>query len=195
MFERSAIILTGINRLLISCILLTGLCLAVTYRTNAQEQDTSSVVPAVRKHSPRKAVFYSAVLPGLGQVYNKKYWKLPIIYGAGGAFAYFVGYNQLKYEKFRDAYVNGSPDEPALIDGIYYDYEILPRGRDFYRRYRDLSVLGLGLIYFLNIVDAMVDAHFFYYDVSDDLSMRFEPAIIENPGMTAAVGFRINLGF
>lgn len=195
MFEKSAITLSRINKLLISCIFLTGLCSAVTFRVDAQEQDTSSVAPVVRKHSPRKAVFYSIILPGLGQVYNKKYWKLPIIYGAGGAFAYFVAFNQLKYEKFRDAYVNGSPDVPALIDGIYYDYEILPRGRDFYRRYRDLSVLGVGVIYFLNIVDAMVDAHFFYYDVSDDLSMKIEPAIIESPGMTAAVGFRINLGF
>jgi hypothetical protein len=175
--------------------LISGLHLAVAVRADASEQDTSSVVTAARKHSPRKAILYSAILPGLGQVYNKKYWKLPIIYGAGGAFAYFVGYNQLKYEKFRNAYVEGTPGEPALIDGIYYEYEILPRGRDYYRRYRDLSVLGVGVIYFLNIVDAMVDAHFFYYDVSDDLTMRLEPAIIENPGMTAAVGFRINLGF
>jgi len=144
---------------------------------------------------PAQSRYLFCHVPRPGQVYNKKYWKLPIIYGAGGAFAYFVSYNQLKYKKFRDAYVNGDPDSPALIDGIYYDYSVLPRGRDYYRRYRDLSVLGLGVIYFLNIIDAMVDGPLFLYDVSDDLTMRLEPAIIENQGMTAAIGFRINLGF
>lgn len=195
MFQEFKVILVDKFRPLISCFIIAGLLLVVSFRVDAQEQDTSSVVTSVRKHSPNKAVIYSAICPGLGQVYNKKYWKLPIIYGAGGAFAYFVGFNQLKYKKFRDAYVNGKPNTQALIDGIYYDYDILPRGRDYYRRYRDLSVLGFGVVYFLNIVDAMVDAHFFYYDVSDDLTMRLEPAIIESPGMTAAVGFRINLGF
>lgn len=174
---------------------MAGFLLLSSFPSAAQPQDTSSASAVVRKHSPSLAILYSAVCPGLGQVYNKKYWKLPIIYGAGGGFAYFVGYNQLKYKKFRDAYESGDPDTPALIDGIYYDYEILPRGRDYYRRYRDLSALGLAVIYFLNIIDAMVDATFFHYDVSDDLSMRVEPVIIESPGMTAAVGFRINLGF
>jgi hypothetical protein len=182
-------------RLPLICFFAVALMFAGSLRSGAQAQDTTAVVPAVKKHSPRLAVVYSALCPGLGQIYNKKYWKLPIIYGAGGAFAYFVGYNQLKYKKFRDAYANGDPDTPALIDGIYYDYEVLPRGRDYYRRYRDLSALGVGVIYFLNIIDAMVDATFFNYDVSDDLSMRVEPVIIESPGMTAAVGVRINLGF
>jgi hypothetical protein len=182
---------------LLSCFCLTGLLLLVSSHTvNSQVQDTTSVVNVVRKHSPQKAIIFSLICPGLGQVYNKKYWKLPIIYGAGGAFAYFIGFNQLKYTKFRDAYINGSlTKEPVLIDGAYYRYDILPRGRDYYRRYRDLSVLGLGAIYFLNIVDAMVDAHFFYFDVSDNLTMRLEPVLIESPGMIATLGFRINLGF
>jgi hypothetical protein len=185
----------GKIRPLTFCLIMAGFLFMVPSRVHAQESDTALPDTTVRKHSPRLAVFYSAVCPGLGQVYNKKYWKLPIIYGAGGAFAYFAGYNQIQYKKFRDAYVNGSPDTPSYIDGVYYDYEILPTGRDYYRRYRDLCVLGLGAIYFLNIVDAMIDAHFFNYDVSDDLTMRLEPVIFESPGMTAAVGFRINLGF
>jgi hypothetical protein len=174
---------------------MTGMMLFMFVTLCAQQQDTSSAGRKIRLHSPRKAVIYSAVLPGLGQIYNGKYWKLPIIYGAGGALAYAVGYNQLKYTKFRDAYANGNPQEKALIDGQYYDYEVLPRGRDYYRRYRDLSVIGFGLLYFLNVVDAMVDAHFFYYDVSDDLSLRIEPAVLDDQGLTSAVGFRINIGF
>jgi hypothetical protein len=140
-------------------------------------------------------VVYSVLFPGLGQIYNGKYWKLPVIYAAGGTFAYFIAYNQLKYEKFRDAYMNGTEGTSMMIDGTYYKYDILPRGRDFYRRYRDLSVLGLGAIYLLNIVDAMVDAHFFYYDVSDDLSMRLEPALINNPGGASALGLGLNFRF
>lgn len=174
------------------------LLLAYSSCVNAQVQDTYPADSLVHKHTPRKAVVYSLVCPGLGQVYNKKYWKLPIIYGAGGAFAYFIGFNQLKYQKFRDAYIRETAKPihgSAIIDGHNYPYEILQRGMDGYRRYRDLSVFGLGAIYLLNVVDAMVDAHFFYYDVSDDLSMRLSPVLIESPGMTAAIGFRINLGF
>jgi hypothetical protein len=162
---------------------------------SAQETDTTSAKPAVQKHNPRMALLMSAIIPGLGQVYNQKYWKVPIIYGAEGAFAYFVGFNQLKYKKFRDAIVNGSAGSKTLIDGQYYNYEILPRGRDYYRRNRDLSVLGLGAIYFLNIVDAMIDAHFFNYDVSDDLTLHVQPVMVNSPGLTAAIGLRIDIGF
>jgi hypothetical protein len=161
----------------------------------AQEIDSLDLKIPVKKHSPPKALLFSAVLPGLGQVYNQKYWKVPIIYGAIGGFAYAISYNQLKYQKFRDALIYGEPGKPAYIDGETYPYDVLARGRDYYRRYRDLSVFGLALIYFLNVVDAMIDAHFFYYDVSDDLSMRMEPVIIQNPNLTASVGFSIKLGF
>ncbi len=195
MFLKPATDLDCKLRPLICCLLLAGFMTLVPFPAHAQERDTISVDTTVRFHSPRKAILYSAICPGLGQVYNKKYWKLPIIYGAGGAFAYYFSFYQLKYEKFRNANDRGNTGEKVLIDGAYYDFDDLARGRDWYRRYRDLNVLGMAAIYFLNIIDAMVDAHFFYYDVSDDLTMKLEPAIIENPGMTASVGFRINLGF
>jgi hypothetical protein len=178
-----------------TCLLMTGILLLAITSGSAQEADTSSAKSAVQNHSPRKALLFSVIIPGMGQAYNQKYWKVPIIYGAGGTFAYFVGYNQLKYKKFRDAYVNGKPGDKVLIDGVYYDYDILPRGRDYYRRYRDLSVLGMGFIYFLNIVDAMIDAQFFYYDVSDDLTLHIQPAILNTPGLTSSVGFRIDIVF
>jgi hypothetical protein len=178
-----------------ACLLLTSIVLFSFTSINAQEQDTSAVRTNTQKHSPRKAVLFSVILPGLGQVYNHKYWKVPIIYGAGGAFAYFVNFNQVKYKKFRDAYANGNPNQKVLIDGQYYDYDILPRGRDYYRRYRDLSVIGFGAIYLLNIIDAMVDANFYYYDVGNDLTMRIDPVIFNNYGITSAIGLRINIGF
>jgi hypothetical protein len=178
-----------------ACLILTILLTTISSAVSAQENDSAAVPIIIRKHSPGKAAIYSAICPGLGQIYNKKYWKLPIIYGAGGTLAYFVAYNQLKYEKFRDAYANGIPNEPAYIDGGFYDYDILEKGRDFYRRYRDRSVLGFGVVYLLNIVDAMVDAHFFYFDVSDDLSLQLEPAMLNGPGLTSALGIGLNFRF
>lgn len=182
-------------RNILTCILCAGVCLLSVSPVSAQDADTVSVKPVVKSHKPNTAVFMSAVVPGLGQVYNKKYWKVPIIYGAGGAFAYYLGYYQDKYSKFRNALETGKEGQEYLIDGRTYDYQSLSQGRDFYRRYRDLNILGLSAIYFLNIVDAMIDAHFFYYDVSDDLSMYIQPAVFNNPGATSSVGLQINLLF
>ena len=162
---------------------------------SAQEADTASVKPVVKTHNPNKAVIMSAIIPGLGQVYNKKYWKVPIIYGAGGAFAYYLGYYQDKYTKFRTAYANGKKGQKFVIDGREYDYGSLKTGENYYRRFRDLNALGITAIYFLNIVDAMIDAHFFYYDVSDNLTMHIQPAVFNNPGATSSVGLQINLLF
>lgn len=215
---------TGRIRLLhlLAGVCITGLILVVnTFVITAQEQDTlqkhnpvivkdtfplpdtAFVAVVVKKHSPHKAIMYSLICPGLGQVYNHKYWKLPIIYGAGGTFAYFILYHQDKYEKFRDAnnaYTNMDPDDVTektifYIDGIPYRPSSLSRGRDTYRRWRDLNIAGLGALYLLNVIDAMVDAYFFNYDISDDLSLKMEPALIQGPGVTASLGFRINLGF
>jgi hypothetical protein len=164
----------------------------------AQQSDTIAVKAQVHKHSPRTALIMSLVIPGLGQVYNQKYWKVPIIYGAGGAFAYYIGFNQLKYQKFRnanDTYLKTKIAGRTLIDGQLYENSRLAAGRDFYRRFRDLSVLGFGVIYFLNAVDAMIDANFFYYDVTDDLSLRIRPTVINSPGLTSSLGFQFDIGF
>lgn len=170
-------------------------------RTDSATVDTvrPSQGSSLRTHSVKKAVIYSLICPGLGQIYNKKYWKIPFIYGAGGAFMYYINYNQDKYKKFRTAlFDNRQTQNPAVIDGYEYQYESLENGMNYYRRYRDLSVAGTAAIYLLNVIDAMVDASFFYYDISDDLTMRVEPAVIQNIdniGTTASLGFRINIGF
>ena len=152
--------------------------------------------PVVKTHKPNRAVLMSALVPGLGQVYNKKYWKIPIIYGAGGAFAYYLGYYQDKYIKFRTALRQRRrrPDRISLTDGNMI-MSSLSTGQDYYRRYRDLNALGITSIYFLNIVDAMIDAHFFYYDVSDDLTMHIQPAVFNTPGATSSLGLQINFSF
>jgi hypothetical protein len=176
--------------------ILVLLMMATSLATNSQTRDSSTIDTILPNHSPSKAVLYSALVPGLGQIYNKKYWKLPFIYGAGGALAYGFSFNQLKYTKFRDAVsTNAESHGKVLIDGRSYDYQQQLNGQNYFRRNRDLCVLGLGAVYLLNIIDAMVDAHFYYFDVSDDLSIRLVPILINNPGMAASLCFGINLEF
>lgn len=146
----------------------------------------------ISHHNPssKKALLLSAVCPGLGQIYNGKYWKLPLIYGAGSAFAYSLSYNQLKHAKFKKALFEGK--ENAVIDGRIYGN--IKGGVELYGRYRDISIIGLASVYFLNIIDAMIDAHFYYYDVSDDLSLNIRPAVINNheaglPGISVSLCF------
>ncbi len=127
-----------------------------------------------KKHSPKKAALMSAACPGLGQIYNKKYWKLPIIYVGLGALAYSINYNNTKYKQYlydlKDSYDN-------TYTGLY-STDQLNSLQHYYHRYRDLSVIGAAALYLINIVDASVDAHLFTFDVSEDLSFQLHPTFI-----------------
>ena len=158
-------------------------------------------------HSPNKASFYSAILPGLGQIYNKKYWKVPIIYAGFGGLVYYVGYNNYNYLKYKDAYdikLRIDNGEIGLEDEDKYPG--IPttqmRGwKDTWHRYRDLSIIGIGLLYVIQIIDADVDAYLFNYDVSEDLSMHISPIIIgnqtfsSNTNSSSTVGLRCSITF
>ncbi|MBN2481904.1 MAG: hypothetical protein JXB19_09200 [Bacteroidales bacterium] len=184
--------------IIVLCIMHPPECKAQELDSAAIRTDISVVQGMTAARSPQKATLYSAILPGLGQAYNNKYWKIPIIYGAGGAFVCYTLHWHTQYKKFRDAFLDGfsqADPKPVLIDGRLYDYDILPRGRDGFRRYRDLCILGTAAVYFLNIVDAMIDAHFFYYDVSDDLSLRIAPVFMDDPVATTTFGLNFHLGF
>jgi hypothetical protein len=125
---------------------------------------------------PSKAAFYSAILPGLGQAYNKKYWKIPLVYGAIGTSMYFYLDNNKKYHSYRDAYKKrllGLPDEYEYLD----DSRLIAAQR-FYQRNRDLSLLVTIAFYVLNIVEANVDAHLTQFNVSEKLSLA--PDIYQN---------------
>lgn len=140
---------------------------------NRQNQVNKSIVV----HSPHKATMYSAVIPGLGQIYNKRYWKLPIIYGAAGIFIYQINYHNDEYNKYRNAYremSNGTIDKFE----VYTSTETLKNIKDTYRRNRDLSVIGLAAVYLINILDATVDAHFYNYEINQNLTMRVAPTTI-----------------
>ncbi len=136
--------------------------------------------------APAKAAFYSAILPGLGQAYNKKYWKIPIVYGALGVSLYFFSDNNTKYRRYRDAYkrrLAGYHDD----DFQYLDDTRLIAAQRFYQRNRDLSMLITAAFYILNIVDANVDAHLIQFNVSDKLSLA--PDIYQNE-----INYKPNLG-
>lgn len=121
--------------------------------------------------APAKAAFYSAILPGLGQAYNKKYWKIPIVYGALATTLYFYNSNNNLYREFRGVY----KDRLAGISNPKYDYlddSRLIEAQRFYKRNRDLSLLLTVAFYALNIIDANVDAHLGQFNVNDNLSIR-----------------------
>jgi len=151
-------------------------------------------------HSVSKAAIYSAVLPGLGQAYNKKYWKIPVIYAGFGVMGYFVISNNNEYKDFKEAYLYVANDETEPTDNPYvtkYTEDQLKEAMDYYRRNRDLSIIISGLWYTLNILEAYVDAHFFDYDISDDLTMKIRPSTV-NSSTTAfkpTPGLKISLKF
>ena len=151
-------------------------------------QDTVNIAKKeINPLSPSKAAFYSAILPGLGQAYNKKYWKIPIVYAAMGTGIYFYITNNKQYNRYRTAYkqrLAGVKDEFSLV---VPDANALIDAQEFYQRNRDLSLLLTVVAYVLNIVDANVDAHLLQFNVSDDLSFR--PHIDQNE-----IDFNRNLG-
>lgn len=150
----------------------------ITY-IDSTKTDTNTSVVIKRKHSPKIAWISSAILPGAGQVYNGKYWKVPLIYG-GFAAGYYLNrfYNshyktyKYEYEKYRVS----EKDTTFYIDG----YKLSPAGvkeiRDYYRRNRDITTIALSVWYLLNIIDASVDAYMFDYDISDNLALHISPS-------------------
>ena len=153
-------------------------------------KDTILVKKPAIIHSPRKATIYSTVLPGLGQIYNRKYWKVPVIYGGFATLGYFINFNNGQYVKFRQAYsdiIDTDPNtnsfkkltvHPELYGSALIGQftEQLRGAKDYWRRNRDLLVIFTGVFYAVNIIDASVDAHFFNFDISEDLTFNWAPA-------------------
>ncbi|MFY9115514.1 MAG: DUF5683 domain-containing protein [Bacteroidales bacterium] len=146
---------------------------------------------------PARATLYSALLPGLGQIYNRDYWKLPVIYGGFMACGYFWQYNALQYNRYKTMY-NHAMAKPPEYDG-WMSVEDIKWYRDTFRRFRDYSIIATVLVYALNVIDANVFAHFQDFDISDDLSLRIEPGLMHyvayaGNGMPGA-GVHIKLTF
>ncbi len=172
-------------------IILTAIfILSMHYDSVAQSQaeaDSSSL--NFLSHSPKKATLMSAALPGLGQVYNKKYWKVPIIYAGIGTCVYFIHRNNQKFQLYKDALVAESDSDPLTINDTGFSSFQLNELQGTYRSWRDLSWIILTGVYILNILDANVDAHLFYFDVGKDLSLQVHPYI----GNTARINSGLSL--
>ncbi|MBT1685145.1 DUF5683 domain-containing protein [Dawidia soli] len=144
-------------------------------------QDTVLIKSYATRYDPRKALLYAAVLPGLGQIYNKKYWKLPLVYGGFGALGYAIGFYQNGYKKYKSQLFDNINEAPNNENYLNAESD-LSTGQlrtivNSYRRQRDFWLIMAGAVYLLQIVDAHVDAHLKEFDVNPNLQVRLEPLI------------------
>jgi hypothetical protein len=132
-----------------------------------------------KAHSPKKAAFLAGFVPGGGQIYNRKYWKLPIVYGGFGGLAYAVGVNAKRYKCYNQALFAQADGDSTTVGSCngYMDVSSLRTLKNRYKSNMDLSIIGLSVWWVLTVIDAVVDAHLFEFDVGDDLSLRIEPQI------------------
>jgi len=199
--------------------ILTG-NLAVRAQQIEISNDSLQVVTPTPKviRSPKKASIYAALFPGLGQIYNRKYWKLPIVYGGYAGLIYVLGWNNNQYKDFFQGYriiaahtstADMKVDEREFLDNLIKNPSIsldnpstfkyistqLKSGKDYYRRNRDLTIIGIAALHVLSIIDASVDANLFDFDISDDLSMRIEPMPVFLGDQNLVMGFNLAIKF
>jgi hypothetical protein len=170
-----------------------------------------------RKGDTMKASMMSVVFPGGGQIYNRKYWKLPIVYAGFGGLIYSFSKNSTNYQlyykgymdftddiKETDSYIPLVPLDPETYDPVLYPESYNPANKqlveekmlrlvDYHKRYRDLSIILTGVWYMAQILDANVDASLMEYDVSDNLQLSFYPSMITLPGRSPGTGFNLHL--
>jgi hypothetical protein len=187
---------------------------------NSIAQDTISTVTPKKHHfkaEPLKATMLAVALPGAGQVYNRKFWKIPVVYAGFGALFYTAGFNSRNYTTYMQAYQDFTdvipqtdsyrsliPADPVDYDPVlhpdtydpsqasYYEDGLL-RMVDYYKRYRDLSYIGIAAWYLLSILDANVDASLFDFDVTDNLDITLAPAILSLPGGYTGAGMSASI--
>lgn len=167
--------------------------------------------------NPKRAMWLALVLPGAGQIYNRKYWKLPIVYGGFVGCIYAMQWNNQMFHDYSQAYIDIMDDDPntqSYNQFLHLGNKITPeneeryknlfkRRKDYYRRYRDMSFFCLIGVYALSVIDAYVDASLSQFDISKDLSMRVAPEVIgdksalasRNPLKSTAVGIQCSLNF
>jgi hypothetical protein len=161
--------------------------------TIAQDADTlKKETPVKKDHGPRKAAIRSAIIPGLGQVYNKKYWKVPIIYAGGITIGLFYKYNQGNYIENRNA-LNDYTSSTGISNDATANF--LRTERDQFREWRDWNIAFMAALYILNIVDANVDAHLKEFDIGDELALTVKPYLCQDYFNQPITGLSLNLKF
>jgi len=168
------------------------------------------------KPSSTKAVLFSAIFPGLGQIYNRKYWKLPLVYGSFIGCIYAITWNGNQYNGYRNAYLDFIDNDPKTNSWDDYRYgnylnldydswsdvmkssfgDALKSAKDYYRRYRDMSYIITIGVYALCIIDAYVDAQLFDFDISPDLSLHVAPILFDRTAYSSrSVGMQLSFTF
>ena len=180
------------------------LFLTISNRISAQTRDTIIVKMANdtvsgKNHSPARAWIFSAIIPGGGQIYNKKYWKVPLLYGLIGTLVFVTDYNSQFYNEFSRNYAYSQMQGPVVYyDGDFSSEQLLLYKKKF-KRSRDLNYIMFAGLYLVNIIDAVVDANMFDYDVSKDLSLRIDPIIEQNVYLPeyqlSTMGLRLSITF
>lgn len=189
-------------RLLISLIIIG--CVSISsqaqfdFRTQCASLNEFRHLPPIKDsgevHSPKKATIMSAIIPGLGQVYNGKYWKVGLIYAAGAGLGYGLKLNTDSLKGYQSSLIAELDDDTTTINYLYEGMAVdkIKSERNYYRKTRDQMILGLGLLYILQIIDANVDAHLREFDVNEDLAIQPKPGfMIVNQRVLPSAGFRL----
>lgn len=148
-----------------------------------------------KRFDPRKALLFSAVLPGMGQIYNKKYWKLPMVYGGIGAGIYVMNFYQVQYSRTRTELLNSLSTNTFPSNPSGLTEATLRRAVDFYRRKRDFTIVLLGIGYLLQIVDAHVDAHLKEFKYNPNLRVSLAPEVNHDPMTGRSTGIGLTIRF
>lgn len=177
--------------------------------TKKERKQLSPKTPRTRfVPQPQRALWLALLFPGAGQIYNRKYWKLPIVYGGFLGCVYAFTWNQQMYMDYSQAYLDIMDDDPATNSYeqmLPYRYDVqnnvsrlqklFKRKKDYYRRYRDLSAFCFAGVYLLSVIDAYVDAQLSEFNISKDLSMRVSPAVIENSTLNKTQSYGMGCQF
>jgi hypothetical protein len=182
---------------------------AVTAGPDSAQVSTIVVPDSVRRTArlfglkmtkPTKAGLLSALLPGAGQLYNGRWWKVPLAVGAVGGTVYGEIFYQQRYTEFADGFNARTDGDPNTVDNgprssLLRSSDEVKRGLNFYRRQRDSFLAYIALAHAVQILDAVVDAHLRDFDISDDLSVQWEPSVLRMPTLAAAPGVSLTLTF
>lgn len=200
------------NGLLVACILLFGIrglaqesvnqdSLIITRDSTFSEAvtDTTLIKSYAARYDPRKALLYAAVVPGMGQIYNKKYWKLPLVYGGFIGFAYGVNFYQEGYTRYKnelyDNLEKGYTDDGDIEPGDSFSTANYRRIVDQYKRQRDFMLILMAGMYLLQIIDAHVDAHLKEFDLNPKLQVSVQPVMEQTAQLGRQKGFTVVLKF
>ncbi len=178
--------------------------------------DTAKTAPPLTPRAfnpdPQRALWLSVLCPGLGQIYNRRYWKLPIVVGAFVGLSYGASWNNRMYKDYSKGYrdvMDDDPDTRSYMDffpptvqesdlSVSWLQKTMKNKRDYYRRYREICVISMVGVYLINIVDAYVDASLSHFDISPDLTLDVSPAAIDNPmtgGRLPSLGVQCAISF